>query len=143
MNGHRVLLVDDEPDFVDALAKRLRGRGLEVHTANSGFEALDVLARTSVDTVILDLAMPEMDGIETLRRLKDVDPDLQVILLTGHGTIPAGIEAMKSGALDFLLKPFDYEELLEKIREAGQRKAELDREQTEKGVSDILRKAGW
>lgn len=143
MTDHRVLLVDDEEDFIDALAKRLKGRGLSVTTAENGNQAIEQVKKHDFDTVVLDLAMPGMDGIETLRHIKETDPDVQVILLTGHGTVPAGVEAMKLGAIDFLQKPATFEELLEKIREAGAKKAVLVEKRTEEHVSEILREKGW
>ncbi|MCP4903247.1 MAG: response regulator [bacterium] len=143
MTDHKVLLVDDEEDFIEALAKRLQGRGLNVSTAESGSQALELVEKHDFDTVVLDLAMPGMDGIETLRRIKDTDETVQVILLTGHGTVPSGVEAMKLGAIDFLQKPATFEELLEKIKEAGAKKAVLVEKRTEKQVADILREKGW
>ena len=143
MTGHKVLLVDDEEDFIEALAKRLKGRGLRVITAESGAEALEQVAAHEFDTVVLDLAMPGMDGIETLRRIKELDPDVQVILLTGHGTVPTGVEAMKSGAVDFMQKPATFEEVLAKINEAGAKKALIVEKRTEDQVSEILRERGW
>ena len=143
MTGDRVLLVDDEEDFTEALAKRLEGRGLNVTTAESGAAALEKIRARDFDTVVLDLAMPGMDGIETLRRIKAEDPDVQVILLTGHGTVPSGVEAMKLGAIDFLQKPATFDELLEKIKEAGAKKALLVEKRTEEQVDEILRGKGW
>lgn len=143
MTGDRVLLVDDEEDFTEALAKRLEGRGLKVTTAESGAAALEKIRARDFDTVVLDLAMPGMDGIETLRRIKAEDPDVQVILLTGHGTVPSGVEAMKLGAIDFLQKPATFDELLEKIKEAGAKKALLVEKRTEEQVDEILRGKGW
>jgi len=114
-----------------------------VTTAESGAAALEKIRARDFDTVVLDLAMPGMDGIETLRRIKAEDPDVQVILLTGHGTVPSGVEAMKLGAIDFLQKPATFDELLEKIKEAGAKKALLVEKRTEEQVDEILRGKGW
>ena len=143
MDGDRVLLVDDEEDFVTTLAKRLAARGLKVETSESGETALDKVRDHDFDVIVLDLAMPGLDGIETLRRLKELDPDLQVILLTGHGSVPKGVEAMKLGALDFLEKPADFTELLEKIREASAQRMVLVEKRTSQHVAEILRERGW
>ena len=143
MSDDRVLLVDDEEEFVLALSKRLRARGLDVAIANNGQAAVTEVEAHKFDAIVLDLAMPGMDGIETLQKLRDLDPDAQVILLTGHGTIHSGIEAMRLGAMDFLEKPADFEELLGRIREAIAKKLRLEQKHTEEQVAEILRKKGW
>ena len=143
MDGDRILLVDDEEEFVRALAKRLAARGLEVETASDGESAIEKIKGSEFDVIVLDLAMPNMDGIETLRRLRAIDPDLQVVLLTGHGTVKTGVEAMKAGALDFLEKPAELQELLAKIREAIARRMVLVKKRREEEVEDILRQRGW
>jgi DNA-binding NtrC family response regulator len=143
MDEHRVLLVDDEEVFVEALAKRMAKRGLTVDTAANGAVAVDKAAHKDFDVIVLDLAMPGLDGIETLRKLREINADLQVILLTGHGSVRAGVEAMKEGASDFLEKPCDFDELLAKIEGASSRKALLvEQHQTDK-VDEILKKHGW
>lgn len=111
----KVLLVDDEIDFVEALAERLRGRGLVIEIAHEGRDALERVAAGSFDAVILDLAMPGMDGIETLAGLLSESPDLRVILLTGHATIKAAMAATQLGAVEVLEKPVDIATLMEKI----------------------------
>jgi DNA-binding NtrC family response regulator len=118
MNGQRVLLVDDEEEFVSALSERLELRGLEVLTALNGEEALGILTENPVQVVILDLLMPGLTGLDVLKRIKTTHPDTAVILLTGHGETKEGIEGMRLGALDYLIKPVDIEELMEKIRQA-------------------------
>jgi len=143
MTEHRVLLVDDEEVFVDALAKRMSRRGLQVETAENGEVALDKASQASFDVVVLDLAMPGMDGIETLKKLRAANPDIQVLLLTGHGTVQSGVAAMKEGAADFLEKPCDFDELLAKIDDASARKALLIQKRHEKEVDDLLKKKGW
>ena len=114
----KVLLVDDEEQFLETLTQRLEIRGLKVEAVTGGDEALNMVSDKKIDAVILDLAMPGLDGIETLRLLKEKRPDLQIIMLTGKATVKSGIEAMKLGAVDFLEKPVDLNLLLEKIGEA-------------------------
>ncbi|MEN8753319.1 MAG: response regulator [Desulfobacterales bacterium] len=98
----KVLLVDDEKDFLEVMAERMAARGIEVSTASSATEAIRLAEKESFDAIIVDLMMPEMDGIEALKLLKKKKPETQVILLTGHATLEKGIEAMKLGAVDFL-----------------------------------------
>jgi len=143
MSGERVLLVDDEEVFVEALALRLQSRGLLVETAESGTVALEKAQEQSFDAVVLDLAMPGMDGLETLQRLREQNPDLQIILLTGHGTVQKGVEAMKLGALDFLEKPAEFKELLAKIEQASKKKTLLMQKRAGGEVAELLRKMGW
>jgi DNA-binding NtrC family response regulator len=143
MDQDRVLLVDDEEEFVRALAKRLKVRGLNVEVSGDGESALEKVKQSDFDVIVLDLAMPGIDGLETLKRLREVNPDLQVILLTGHGTIKSGVEAMKEGATDFLEKPAEFPELLAKIREASARRMVLVEKRRQEQVADILRERGW
>jgi DNA-binding NtrC family response regulator len=139
----KVLLVDDEVDFAETLAERLRARGLHVEVATSGEKAI-LRARTmSFDAVVLDLAMPGMDGIETLKMLRDNDPDIQVMLLTGQATIKAAVEASRLGAVDVLEKPTDIATLMEKIREARAKHLGAKKQRSQERVDDILRKRGW
>jgi two-component system OmpR family response regulator len=143
MADEKVLLVDDEMDFVQALSARLETRGLVVQTASSGQEAIDKAKKESFDAVVLDLAMPGMDGIETLKALRDHDPDLQIILLTGHATLQKGVEAMKLGAMDFLEKPVDLNTLLDKVREARSKSVAVEQKKTDQIIQDILKTKGW
>jgi DNA-binding NtrC family response regulator len=114
----RLLLVDDEKDFVNILSKRIKRRNIAVTEAFSGAEAIQALRAQEFDVVVLDLKMEEMDGIETLKVLKIMDPRLAVIMLTGHGSAEAAEQGMRLGAFDYLTKPCELEELLEKILEA-------------------------
>jgi DNA-binding NtrC family response regulator len=143
MVSEKVLIVDDEPDFVTALAKRLRSHGWDAETAGGGKEALDKVAVEDFTAIILDLKMPGFDGIETLKRLKKARPDLQIILLTGHGSIRDGVDAMKHGALDFLEKPADFDELLQKINTAKTQRMLLVEKRAEDEVTDILKHKFW
>lgn len=138
-----VLLVDDEVDFVEVLAERLEARGLKVETAGDGQAALVKAAERTFDAILLDMAMPKLDGIQTLRGLLKINSDLQVILLTGQATLRQAVEAMKLGALDLMEKPVEIEKLVEKIEDAALKRAKLDDKRIEQRMSDILRKKGW
>ena len=118
----KVLLVDDEVDFLDTLSRRLRKRGLQVGQVHSGGAALESLAVHPVDVVVLDVRMPKMDGIATLREIKRLWPLLEVIMLTGHVSMEAAVEAMELGAFDYLMKPIDVDELVFKIQDASEKK---------------------
>ncbi len=120
----KIMLVDDEKDFVEMLSLRLKENGESVIAAYNGRECLDTLKKTPVDVVILDVKMPGMDGIETLKKIKNQYPLVEVIMLTGHGTIQSAVEGMKLGAFDFLLKPADFEELTGKLIKAREHKKE-------------------
>jgi len=139
----KVLLVDDEPHFVKLLAERLEGRGFNVETAGGGPEAIDKAKEEPFDAIILDLLMPDMDGLETLKQLKSINPDLQVILLTGHGTIDKGVEAMKLGAMDFVEKPADFKELLEKIKKAKDKRMLLVSKRHEERIKELMKSKSW
>ncbi len=122
VNNFRVLLVDDEADLTDTLAKRMRKRGVDAAVAHSGQEALDSLAQRLVDVVVLDVRMPGLDGIETLRELKRRHPLVEVILLSGHASVEVALEGMELGAFDYLLKPADIDDLLYKAQDACEKK---------------------
>jgi len=117
----RLLLVDDEEGYVKVLSKRMARRNMEVMTALSGAEGIQRLRKQDFDVAILDLKMEDMDGIEVLRVFKKMVPDLPVIMLTGHGTEKAAREGLEMGAFDYLTKPCDLEELVDKIRAACRR----------------------
>ncbi len=119
----KVLLVDDEEGFVAALEKRLSMRDLQVVTAFNGEAGLAALDRDpNVDVVLLDVKMPGMDGIATLKEIRMAHPLVEVVMLTGHATVETAIEGMKLGAYDFLMKPCDIEELLAKVADATTKK---------------------
>jgi len=122
MRVTRLLLVDDEERFVDTLAKRLKIRGYYVEGVCSGEEALNVLQARPFDVVLLDVRMPGLGGIETLREAKKIQPLVQVVLLSGNASINTAIEAMRLGATDYLLKPSELEEITAKIDEAFEKK---------------------
>ncbi|MGA7877935.1 MAG: response regulator [Desulfoferrobacter sp.] len=123
MDAFSVLLVDDELEFLETLVKRLKKRNLAVQGVKSGEEALEWLAKESVDVVVLDVKMPGMDGIETLRRIKKSHPLVEVIMLTGHASMEVAIEGMELGAFDYLMKPMNIDELLYKLQDAYQKKS--------------------
>jgi DNA-binding NtrC family response regulator len=123
MSLANVLFVDDEVPFVETMTKRLNRRDLEIIPAHSGDEALKKLKEhTEVEVVILDVKMPGMDGIETLREIKRRFPLVEVVMLTGHATVESAIEGMKIGAFDYLMKPSEIEVLVAKVTEAAARK---------------------
>ena len=122
----RILLVDDEERFRTTLGKRLIERELEIATAGSGLEAIEELKNNPYDVVILDIKMPGMDGIETLAEVRKIKPGVEVILLTGHGSIDSAVEGMRLGAYDYIMKPCEIEELVEKIYGAFEQKTARD-----------------
>ena len=139
----RVLLVDDEKEFVDTLGERMRNRDLDVNTATSAAEALALTSEKSFDAIVLDLMMPGMDGIEALKAIKATQPEMQVILLTGHGSLEKGIQAMKLGAMDFLEKPADVDVLTEKIKAAQADKMIIVEKRLEEKIKHIMNVKGW
>ncbi|WP_461208643.1 sigma-54-dependent transcriptional regulator [Desulfocurvus sp. DL9XJH121] len=114
----RVLVVDDEPDFIRLFVKRFSKRNLDVAGVGSGPEALNHLAAHEVDVVVLDVRMPGMDGLETLKEIRTRHPQVEVIMLTGHGSAESGLKGISLGAYDYVMKPFKIDDLLERIRRA-------------------------
>jgi DNA-binding NtrC family response regulator len=114
----RLLLVDDEKGYVNVLSNRLSKRGVDVSKANSGSQGIQILRNKDFDVAILDLKMEDMDGIEVLKIFKKMDPELEVIMLTGHGSERAAKQGIAFGAFDYLTKPCEFDELLAKIHEA-------------------------
>ncbi|MDA8138089.1 MAG: response regulator [Desulfobacteraceae bacterium] len=141
--AEKILLVDDEKDFLSVMSERMKNRGMEVTTAESAKDALQEVERGSFDAIVLDLMMPGVDGIETLKAIKRSKPELQVILLSGHATLEKGIEAMKLGALDFVEKPANIDELTERIKKAKAQKLVLVERQMENKLKSILEAKGW
>ena len=139
----KILLVDDEQDFIETLAERMENRGMEVSATTSASDGLKKATENAFDAIILDLQMPEMDGLELLRILKEKKPDIQVILLTGHATLEKGIEAIKLGAMDFIEKPVDLKVLSDKIKQAHNKKMILVEKQTEDKIKKIISNKGW
>ena len=121
----RVLLIDDEQTLLEYLAKRLLREGFTVKVTFSGEEALQAAAEEDYDVAVVDLKMPGMDGLETQRRLKEVQPYMQCIVLTGHGGIESALECGQEDAYHYMLKPIEFESLMQTIRDAFQHKMKL------------------
>ena len=138
----KVLLVDDEKDFVEMLSLRLQETGEKVFSAHSGKACLEILGETDIDVVILDIKMPGMDGMETLKEIKKRHPLVEVIMLTGHGSAETAVDGMKLGAFDYLMKPAEFDDLSTKLENARKRKdAQLERiRQAEARL--LIRKSG-
>lgn len=139
----KVLLVDDEEEFISTLSQRLETRDLNVTTASSGQEAVELTDQQDFDAILLDITMPGMDGIETLKRIKEKHPEAEIIMLTGHGSIASTVEAMKSGAEDYLEKPVDMPELLAKIKEARDKHVLILQRQSKEQINEILKRKSW
>lgn len=118
MENQKILLVDDEMEFVTTLAERLRMRGFQPETATDGEGALNLFNSSEVDVVVLDVFMPGISGLDVLKEMKKMKPEVPVILLTGHGATKEGLEGMSHGAFDYLMKPINIEELIEKFEAA-------------------------
>jgi len=137
MNSFRALLVDDEEEFLRTVIKRLKKRDVNAIGAGTGEEALRILEQNPVDVVVLDVKMPGMDGIETLREIKNHFPLIEVVMLTAHASMEVAVEGMELGAFDYLMKPVDIDELLYKLQDAFQKKsiqeAKIEQLRDEKG----------
>ena len=137
-----IMLVDDEDKFVETTAKRLAKRDIETITAFNGEDGLEKLkANRPLDVIVLDVRMPKLSGIDTLKEIKKMNPLTEVIMLTGHATVESAIEGMKLGAFDYLMKPCDIDLLVNKIKEAAKKKREHERkieDAQEKRIKDIL-----
>lgn len=126
MSNMRLLLVDDEERFTSTTKTLLEKRGVETFIAHNGLDAMEVMDEHNIDVVILDVKMPNMDGIEVLRRIKQRHPIAEVIMLTGHSTTESVIEGLKLGAFDYLTKPCDISVLIEKTDEAYLKKQAME-----------------
>lgn len=139
----KILLVDDEKDFLDIMSERMGARDMDVTTASSALDALKLIENETYDAVVLDLMMPEMDGLEALKIIKEKRPELQIILLTGHATVEKGIEAMKLGAMDLVQKPADLKLLTEKIKKAQAQRMIIVEKKAEEKIQKIITSKGW
>ena len=137
-----ILLVDDEKDFVEMLSMRLEDAGHRVKAAYSGEEGLDALDESEPDVIILDIKMPGLDGIQTLKKIKSKHAITEIILLTGHGAVDTAVEGLKAGAFDYLLKPADFNELLEKLEAARKRKSEQEERIRKAEARGLMRRTG-
>ena len=137
MKGSKILLVDDEVVFTDNMTKLLTTRGYRVTGVNSGDSAIQALERENFDVVVLDLKMPGMDGITTLKEIKKLGLFTETLILTGHGSIDTALEALKLGAYDYLTKPCEIDELADKIEGAWAKKDDAQ----QKDMREKIRKA--
>ena len=138
MSIAKILLADDEKPFVETMIKRLEKRDVDVVPAHDGEEALACLDKDrNIEVVILDIKMPVMDGMSALKEIKSQHPLVEVIMLTGHATVETGIEGMKMGAFDYLMKPCDIEQLIAKVEEAAKRKRQQEQKIMEARVQAI------
>jgi DNA-binding NtrC family response regulator len=136
MTAPFIMLVDDEVSFVKTVAKRLAKRNIKTIMAFSAEEGLEKLKENQdLDVIVLDVKMPGMNGIDALKEIKTVSPLVEVIMLTGHATIELAVDAMKLGAHDFLMKPFEIEELVLKMQEAAEKKQQHE-ERIEKAIKE-------
>lgn len=136
MDTFSVLLVDDEVEFLETLVKRLRKRKLDARGVTSGEEAIQALKETPADVVVLDVKMPGMGGLQTLREIKKMYPLVEVIMLTGHASMEVAIQGMEMGAFDYLMKPMDIDELVYKLQDAFKRK-QLQGQKTDQVVEKL------
>jgi DNA-binding NtrC family response regulator len=139
----KILLVDDEKEFVDTLSERLEMREFDVSVAYSGVAAIGLLDDQSFDVIVLDVLMPGMDGIETLKRMKELAPLTQIIMLTGNATVGNAISGMKHGAYDFLLKPVETRAFVKKINAAFDIKNAQHKRIAMARIEDIVTRRGW
>jgi DNA-binding NtrC family response regulator len=143
MDYFRALIVDDEQDFLETVVNRLKRRNIETTGARNGEEAIEVMKKKTFDVVILDIKMPGgMDGIETLREIKRIQPLAEVILLTGHASVETSIEGMKLGAFDYLIKPIKLEDLLTKMAAAFEKKNAHDQKIRAARIKELVRVPG-
>jgi DNA-binding NtrC family response regulator len=141
MQNPNILVVDDEGDFLETLMNRLKKRKIGTIGCASGEEAVRLAKQHQFDVVILDIKMPGgMDGIETLREIKRIRPEAEVILLTGHASLETSVEGMKQGAYDYLLKPIRLEDLLEKLVQALERKGSAENRAQSEEIRKLLQK---
>jgi DNA-binding NtrC family response regulator len=122
MERCKVIIVDGEQDFLETMIKGLKAGNIEAAGVESGYKALEILESRNPDVIILDSKMPGMDAVETLRAIKKKQPRVEVIILTGQASVESGIQCMQLGAFDYVMKPVALEELLEKVRQAYERK---------------------
>jgi len=126
MEEMKMMLVDDEERFLSTTQKLLSKKGYDVVTASSGAEALEKLRLHNIHVVILDVKMPGMDGMETLKAIKKTFPLVEVIMLTGHATVESAVDGLKSGATDYLMKPTDVKDLIQKAEAAFDKRQVLE-----------------
>jgi DNA-binding NtrC family response regulator len=141
MQKPNILVVDDEGDFLETLMNRLKKRHIATVGCRSGEEAVELVKESPFDIVVLDIKMPGgMDGIETLREIKKIQPAAEVILLTGHASLETSMEGMQHGAYDYLLKPIKLEDLLDKVAQALERKGTAEHRAQSEEIRKLLQK---
>jgi DNA-binding NtrC family response regulator len=138
MKGSKVLLVDDEVVFTTNISKLLTNRGYRVTAVNSGDSAIQALEKDTFDVVVLDLKMPGMDGITTLREIKKLGLFTETLILTGHGSIDTALEAIKLGAYDYLTKPCEIDELVTKIEGAWEKKDGAEKKDIQEKIQKVV-----
>jgi DNA-binding response OmpR family regulator len=138
-----ILLVDDEQDFLEMFSERLIARGFQVFSAQSGEEALARIRAGGIDVVILDVQMPGMDGIAILHEIKKIEPLVEVMLLTGQASVQTAVNGMKAGAFDYIMKPADMGELVEKLTSAYRRKSEQEERIRGAEIRRIMLTKSW
>ncbi len=138
MKRSKILLVDDEPVFTANMSKLLSNRGYRVKTAASGQAAIGLLEEENFDVIVLDLKMPGMDGIATLREIQKMGRFTETLILTGHGSIDTALEAVKLGAYDYLTKPCDIDELVTKIEGAFEKKDDEEQKDRSEKIQKII-----
>jgi DNA-binding NtrC family response regulator len=134
----RILVVDDEQAFAESLAERLELRGYDATTVFNGTDAVAKVSEANYDVVILDVFMPDKGGLEVLKEIKAIKPLTEVVMLSGHSEVETAIEGMRAGAYHFLLKPAESDDLLSKIDEAHQRKAQQEQRIRDAKVQDYV-----
>jgi DNA-binding NtrC family response regulator len=132
----RILIVDDEQDLLDTMSKRMRKRGMIVHASSNGLDALELIQKEPIDVVLLDVRMPQMNGIDVLKRIKEIDPMMAVVMLTGHASIESAVTGMEYGAFDYLIKPVDFDSLCYMIEDAYQEKLLKEKKRSASVTSD-------
>lgn len=143
MEKFKILVVDDEVDFLETIVNRLKKRKLDAIGVTSGEEAVALVKEQLFDVIILDIKMPGgMDGIEALREIIKIQPLVEVLLLTGHGAVETSIEGMKLGAFDYCLKPIKFEQLLQKIGAAFEKKTSHDKKIRDAKIKELVRYPG-
>jgi len=138
MKGSKILLVDDEVVFTTNMGKLLTNRGYKVTAANSGDAAIQALEKENFDVVVLDLKMPGMDGLATLKEIKKLGLFSETLILTGHGSIDTALEAIKLGAYDYLTKPCEIDDLLGKIEGAWQKKDGAEKKEMKEKIQKVV-----
>ena len=138
MKGSRILLVDDEVVFTNNMSKLLTSRGYRVSAVNSGDAAIRALEESDFDVVVLDLKMPGMDGLATLKEIKKLGLFTETLILTGHGSIDSALEAVKLGAYDYLTKPCEVGDLVDKIEGAWEKKDDAEKKDMNEKIQKVV-----